>query len=675
MSSDADAAPARAGAGIVLTDLVAAVLGAVRGVVPRRLLKSIHRRLPAGGRRRLDRVVRTLRRRARVKVSVIVAAYNSDQAGLERLVASLDAQSLPRQEFEVVFVDDGSSDDTLARLRAFARTRPHFVVHSIPNSGWSSRPRNAAIELARGDYVLFMDHDDELFPEALERAHACGRLHRADVVNAKEVRTRGWSWGWNEFAQDLAPGDESPTVPLLPMTPHKVYRRAFLNRAGIRFPEGKRVLWEDIHFNVACLAAGARVAVVTGYPFYHWVATDANNSATYGRDVAEFWDHLSRLLDGIDTALSQNRWRQPLLTHQIRGRVLGQVGPGLLRRSAADRAFILEQATDLVQAHLPVDVDAELTPVDRARVQVLRAGHVDAQLALATVDQGVTAVPRVDDLRWEDGLLVLTASATLTDASGEPVRFRRSGDRWLRDLPAEVAAVVTTEARDVTDSLASARFSISVRGRESRSTWPVHGVGEVRIVDEVDGIGHLVAHAEARFDVGTTPERDWDGDPVWDFAARLEACGYVAHRALRGGRPAVALVRGRSAIAYENRDGNLSLDVSNAARSVTGSARPVAEDVQLASTHAADGLFAVHCRVPLTSVHAHGDVRIAGEVVFGDGSQGRAELLADDTGARLEFQSDLPPGDHRVKTRFNGRAGETGLVLSVTPDGVSVRQA
>jgi glycosyltransferase involved in cell wall biosynthesis len=249
----------------------------------RRVLGQVRRRVPAPLRTRLVALVRRVRDRGLIKVSIVAAAYNSDQAGLERLVRSLDAQSMPRRQFEVIFVDDGSTDDTLERLSRFAATRPNYVIHSIPNSGWSSRPRNVGIGMARGEYVLFMDHDDALFPEGLERAYAAGQQGGADVVNAKEVRTRWWHWGWSEFARDRAPGQPGGPVPLLPMTPHKLYRRSFLDEHGIRFPEGRRVLWEDIDFNVACLAAKAKVAVLASYPFYHWVATDANNSSTFTR--------------------------------------------------------------------------------------------------------------------------------------------------------------------------------------------------------------------------------------------------------------------------------------------------------------------------------------------------------------------------------------------------------
>lgn len=103
-----------------------------------------------------------------LKVSVVIAAYISPPE-LDGLIASLDAQSLPDDEFEAIFVDDGSGDGTLDWLRRLAGQRSYMLVHTIANSGWPGKPRKADTAAARGEYVFYADHDDYLFPEALER--------------------------------------------------------------------------------------------------------------------------------------------------------------------------------------------------------------------------------------------------------------------------------------------------------------------------------------------------------------------------------------------------------------------------------------------------------------------------------------------------------------------------
>ena len=101
-------------------------------------------------------------------VSVVVAVYNPGPY-LRPLLHALDRQQPPTDGFEAVLVDDGSTDGSGELLERWARTRAWAVVVRQPNSGWPSRPRNAGIDRARGEFVLFVDHDDWIADDALAR--------------------------------------------------------------------------------------------------------------------------------------------------------------------------------------------------------------------------------------------------------------------------------------------------------------------------------------------------------------------------------------------------------------------------------------------------------------------------------------------------------------------------
>lgn len=131
-------------------------------------------------------------------VSVVIPTRNR-AATVERALRSVLAQTaLPG---EVIVVDDASTDDTASRLQRYAGDR--VQVRRLPECGGGSRARNLGIDAARGDWVAFLDSDDEWRPEKLERQLArldapdgpglsvvyCRRIMR-DHLSGREVPVR-----------------------------------------------------------------------------------------------------------------------------------------------------------------------------------------------------------------------------------------------------------------------------------------------------------------------------------------------------------------------------------------------------------------------------------------------------------------------------------------------------
>lgn len=91
-------------------------------------------------------------------LSFIVPVYNA-QTYLRECLTSLLEQDLDRADYEILCVNDGSRDNSLAILREFAQTYPNIVVIDKENGGVTTA-RNAGLEAARGDYIWFIDADD-----------------------------------------------------------------------------------------------------------------------------------------------------------------------------------------------------------------------------------------------------------------------------------------------------------------------------------------------------------------------------------------------------------------------------------------------------------------------------------------------------------------------------------
>jgi len=99
------------------------------------------------------------------KSSIIVPVYNSSKY-INRCIDSVIGQKYA--DIEVVIIDDGSDDDSLAICKDIALKDSRVKVFSQPNSG-ASLARNRGLDIATGEYVMFVDSDDWIEPEMIER--------------------------------------------------------------------------------------------------------------------------------------------------------------------------------------------------------------------------------------------------------------------------------------------------------------------------------------------------------------------------------------------------------------------------------------------------------------------------------------------------------------------------
>ena len=590
------------------------------------------------------------------QVSVVVATYRSGP-GLDRLVESLEAQSLAPGDLELIAVDDGSGDGTLERLTALAATRPWMRVSAVPHSGWPCAPRNAGLELAEGEYVLFADHDDVLYPESLERASAFARKNQADVLNGKEVRTHSWWWGMSAFRQDVPVNEPGDVAALLPMTPHKLYRRQFLLDHGIRFIEGARVLWEDVYFNIDVFTHHPRVATLSSYPMYHWVATGANSSSTFDRDPAEQWSHLRRVMTHVREAGLDADSRDWLLGHWYRTRVLGWIGPGLLSRPAAVTAIGLPLLEGLVEDLVPERLDAALGPMDRGRADLLRAGRTDLLHQLAEADRGITLVPRVRDVSVTDGRVSVLAEGVL-ERDGVPLELRRHGDRIQRLLPPEIARVVSSTALDVS-GWAEPRVDMCARGRASRVPWVLPTAAEAELEAAAPDTAHLRVTARGVLDLDHALFGRPLDEQMWDFGLRVDLGGPAPSRLLSStGFPDLLLPRrDEVAVFYDNAGGLLSLDRDGSKRGLVASSRLVPPRTS--------GVVGDPVQIDLEGTAVAGPRPAPAEVLVGDRTVA-AEVVRTDSGTALRFVLPDVAGGEQLSVRLAGRTRTTQLSTSVS---------
>lgn len=247
-----------------------------------------------------------------MKISVIVPSFNAaDKIG--RCLASLRAAKFNPAEFEVLFVDDCSTDGTheLTQQACADQTNWHALCLPI-NSGSPSRPRNHGIEAARGEYLYFLDCDDELLPDALgqlwdhaERTNACIVRSELWADNGRERKRMNMMPSWHEA---ITPADRRELIITRTSTvTNSFVRLKLLNQHQIRWPEHLR-MGEDTVFLANVLKHSERIEFLPKPTFVYFKLPSLTPSSTqrYGKrelqDHLQVWSFVQGLLmpEGID---------------------------------------------------------------------------------------------------------------------------------------------------------------------------------------------------------------------------------------------------------------------------------------------------------------------------------------------------------------------------------------
>ena len=408
---------------------------------------------------------------AAVRVSVIVAVFNPGP-GFDDLVRSLDRQTLGTDAFEVLLCDDGSDETTRQRLAAVAASRPHVRVLSLPHTGWPGTPRNHGIDAARGDYVFFADHDDWLFDGALERLCDYADRHSSDVVIGRVVGI-GRKIPRRIFRRDVpsAALGEDPLLELL--TPHKLFRTAFLRRHGIRFPDG-RVRLEDHLFVMRAYFDASTISILASEPCYAWVKNDTSASSSR-IDPTTYFPHLETVLDLVEAHTAPGALRNTLLRHWYRGKILNRLsGRRLVRYPAKYRTAFLDVVTPLAQDRFGPGVESGLPFPLRIRSALLRADRRDALMHLAEFDAALECRADVTAARWSrTGTLDLTVRVRFVRDARDALVFDHSG-AWRPPAPLADDLLGTVDL-DASGDLRRDRLDIVLRDGAERDERRVFG--------------------------------------------------------------------------------------------------------------------------------------------------------------------------------------------------------
>ncbi|HTL23176.1 MAG TPA: glycosyltransferase [Mycobacteriales bacterium] len=311
------------------------------------------------------------------EVTVVVIAFD-DADRLPRAVASVLRQS--HRAVEVVVVDDCSTDGTGEVADALAAAHPDRVraLHLETNSGGCSRPRNVGVAHARGEYVMFLDSDDELTPRACEVLSQAAREEGADFAAGVTVRVhlaqngRETTWKPELYARrEVVDGIAAkPDFVNDSLSTNKCWRREFLLANGLSFPE--EMHYEDLVFTAEAYLLARRFVIVPTR-VYTWYVDDSDATSITNRlgDLANLADRIeaNRRIDGLYAAHGRRELKLAKDVKFVRHDLRLHVNE-LVRRDPAWQA----EALELLAGYL-ADLDPS-APLLAGRVNAIEVFYV-----------------------------------------------------------------------------------------------------------------------------------------------------------------------------------------------------------------------------------------------------------------------------------------------------------
>lgn len=202
-----------------------------------------------------------------MRLSIIIPAYNAEKF-LKKCVQSCENQDISKSEYEIIIVNDGSTDSTLEIARSLEKDFDNIFVINQLNAGLSVA-RNEGFNAAHGDYIWFVDSDDWIRESCLSyilnlcesNSLDCLKFCAANVCESKiQVRFH------LPHEKVVSALDVLRMPQYTPCAPFSIYRKNFLQTKHLQFYPG--ILHEDNEFTPRCLCEASLIMTIDKVLYY-----------------------------------------------------------------------------------------------------------------------------------------------------------------------------------------------------------------------------------------------------------------------------------------------------------------------------------------------------------------------------------------------------------------------
>ncbi len=247
--------------------------------------------------------------------SVVVPVYNAERY-LNKALQSILSQDFP--DFELILVDDGSTDGSLALLESFAEKDARIIVLNNKVNRGAAEARNRGIDTARGKYLCFVDADDYIdsgflrhFYDAFQADDCdfvkCGAYEEYYGINENVIYTRPCVLPDQSFQEVKAVTNQVVDMELIPLFGYNwngCYKMAVIKENHLQFDETLMV-HEDFVFNMAYLPFVRHMRCLS-YCGYHYIKRTDNNSLSLHKNNYVYHIQLLKIRSFL-SLLNKNR--------------------------------------------------------------------------------------------------------------------------------------------------------------------------------------------------------------------------------------------------------------------------------------------------------------------------------------------------------------------------------
>lgn len=232
---------------------------------------------------------------AEPKVSIVIPCYNVAKY-VRQCLDSVVNQTL--REIEIICVNDGSTDTTLAILETYAQRDSRVIIIDKPNGGYG-HSMNQGFDVASGEYLGIVESDDFVEPHMFETLYTCAKQHNLDVANGGYFLYREHPEISNTPVQPpikyAGEGVFCPMTDLLetqdqigffkskPVIWSAIYRREFIRENGIRFLESPGASYQDTGFIFKVMLRARRVKLLKDCLIHYRTDNEASSVHNPGK--------------------------------------------------------------------------------------------------------------------------------------------------------------------------------------------------------------------------------------------------------------------------------------------------------------------------------------------------------------------------------------------------------